>query len=102
VRRIFYWDASADDDDGDDDDEQLSGCESPSDSASVDSTDAWERPKGRWEVVKVNSCRVEDCYITSSDGRILCGEVSMDSFSPSHPWLARADTSNRAVHRFDV
>jgi len=71
VRRIFYWDASADDDD--EEEEQLSSGECPSDSASVDST--WERPKGRWEVVKVNSCRVEDCYITSTDGRILCGEV---------------------------
>ena len=74
VRRIFYWDASANDDD---DDEQLSAGDCPSDSASVDNTDTWEKPKGRWEVVKVNSCRVEDCYITSSDGRIMCGEVSM-------------------------
>lgn len=82
VRRIFYWDASIDDDD---DEEQLSGGECPSDSASADSTDAWERPKGRWEVVKVNNCRVEDCYITSTDGRILCGEVSIDSFSPQPP-----------------
>ena len=73
VRRIFYWDASA----NDDDDEELSGGDCPSDSASVDSTDTWEKPKGRWEVVKVNSCRVEDCYITSTDGRILCGEVSI-------------------------
>ena len=81
MRRIFYWDASADDEG---DEEQLSGGEYPSDSASVGSTDASERLKGRWEVVKVNNCRAEDCYITSSDGRILCGEVSIDSFSPSH------------------
>ena len=74
VRRIFYWDATANDD-GDDD--ELSSGDCSSDSASVDSTDTWEKPKGRWEVVKVNSCRVEDCYITSTDGRILCGEVSI-------------------------
>jgi len=85
VRRIFYWDASANDDD---DDGQLSGGDCPSDSASVDSTDTWEKPKGRWEVVKVNSCRVEDCYITSSDGRILCGEVSMILLTLA-TWLAR-------------
>ena len=96
VRRIFYWDASIDD--GDDDEEQLSGGECPSDSASVDSTDAWEKPKGRWEVVKVNNCRVEDCYITSTDGRILCGEVSIEASVT----VARvAGTSDLAVHRFD-
>ena len=67
MRRIFYWDASADDED----EEQLSGGEYLSNSTSVDST---ERLKGRWEVVKVNNCRVEDCYISSSDGRILSGE----------------------------
>jgi hypothetical protein len=79
VRRIFYWDASAGEDDNDEGgDEQLSSTECSSDSASVGSTDAWEKLRGRWEVVKVNSCRVEDCYVTSTDGRILCGEVSID------------------------
>ena len=97
VRRIFYWDASIDDG-HDDDEEQLSGGECPSDSVSVDSTDAWERPKGRWEVVKVNNCRVEDCYITSTDGRILCGEVSIEA---PVTVVRVAGTSDRAVHRFD-
>lgn len=83
MRRIFYWDASAGEED---DEEQLSGGEYPSDGTSVNSTDVSERPKGRWEVVKVNNCRVEDCYITSSDGRILCGEVSTESFNPSYSW----------------
>jgi hypothetical protein len=97
VRRIFYWDASGDDED---DEEQLSGGEYPSDSTSVDSTDASGRPKGRWEVVKVNNCRVEDCYITSSDGRILCGEVSIESLAPATV-VSGLGTSDRAVRRFD-
>ena len=97
VRRIFYWDATIDD--GDDaDEEQLSGGDYPSDSASVGSTNACERPKGRWEVVKVNNCRMEDCYITSTDGRILCGEVSIEA---PVTVVRVAGTSDPAVHRFD-
>jgi len=99
VRRIFYWDASVGDDD-DDDGDRLSSSEYSSDSASLDSTDTWEKPKGRWEVVKVNNCRVEDCYITTSDGRLLSGEVGIDSFQPQLPWLATRITDS-AVRRFD-
>ena len=107
VRRIFHWDASAADEDNDGGggggigvDEHSSGGECPSDSTSLDSAETWEKPRGRWEVVKVSSCRVEDCYITSSDGRILCGEVGIGSFSfePQR----EPSTTDCAVHRFNI
>ena len=49
----------------------LAGGEYLSNSTSVDST---ERLNGRWGVMKVNNCRMEDRYISSSDDRILSGE----------------------------
>lgn len=62
IKRIFHWVA---DDHGDDNDEMKSGTKGgKEDKGRVVQS-------GRWECVKVNEARPEDCYSTQADGKIL-------------------------------